>query len=538
MQHVGGSFSTGAPAGSQLLSNMTSTLLSGLGSSGHAEGVTRAAVSEGSVVIRDQRGQQQDVSQLSRDVASANGSISPIFDREKEQKRLQTAQLVGEIAGKAMEMAQTEGTLRATGAGKAELARKGVQEPGEKATREEWKAYNDALTGTDGYKSTEAKFGTGSAIQRGIQAATAALQGLVAGNVQGAIAGASAPYLAELIHRETITTGPDGKEVVNEPASLIAHAVLGAVVAQIQNNSALAGATGATAGEFIAQQLYPGVDRDKLSEEQKQIVSELGTLAAGLAGGIAGDSTASAVAGAQAGKNAVENNALSGLEGFGTGFQNNVQAQGSLVNNTNLTDENGKVLNPATPREIKYASDKLVTGELPAGQNAVTGLLTAWGAGATTVMAPVLLPATATAGSVIGAGAIGGSTNVFNQLNSGGPFSATDALLATGLSGLTQGKGFWFTELASITGAYIGAKSQGKDATAPMIGAGLGTLGGATIGKGVERLQTTIPQFTVPKITGAVAESAGSEYLGSSAQNLTEKVQQKFEKNSYAKEEN
>ncbi|WP_371419671.1 VENN motif pre-toxin domain-containing protein [Pantoea sp. CCBC3-3-1] len=135
----------------------------------------------------------------------------------------------------------------------------------------------------------------------------------MAGNVQGAIAGAAAPYLAELIHRETITTGPDGKEVVNEPANLIAHAVLGAVVAQIQNNSALAGATGATAGEFIAQQLYPGVDRDKLSEGQKQIVSELGTLAAGLAGGIAGDSTASAVAGAQAGKNAVENNNLAVL---------------------------------------------------------------------------------------------------------------------------------------------------------------------------------------------------------------------------------
>ncbi|WP_342755385.1 hemagglutinin repeat-containing protein [Pantoea sp. MBD-2R] len=342
VQHVGGSFSTGAPAGSQMLSNMTSTLLSGLGSSGHAEGVTHAAVSEGTVVIRDQRGQQQDVSQLSRDVAGANGSISPIFDREKEQKRLQTAQRVGEIAGKAMEMVQTEGTLRATGAGKAELARKGVQEPGEKATREEWKAYNDVLTGTDGYKNTEAKFGTGSAIQRGIQAATAALQGLVAGNVQGAIAGASAPYLAELIHRETITTGPDGKEVVNEPASLIAHAVLGAVVAQIQNNSALAGATGATAGEFIAQQLYPGVDRDKLSEEQKQIVSELGTLAAGLAGGIAGDSTASAVAGAQAGKNAVENNALS-VPGNKSRAQEMAQCQGGAACEKDVIDKYKKI---------------------------------------------------------------------------------------------------------------------------------------------------------------------------------------------------
>lgn len=67
-----------------------------------------------------------------------------------------------------------------------------------------------------------------------------------------------------------------------------------------------------------------------------------------------------------------------------------------------------------------------------------------------------------------------------------------------------------------------------------MIGAGLGTLGGATIGKGVEKLQTTIPQFTIPKITGAVAESAGSEYLGNFAQNLAEKVQQKLEKKSDA----
>ncbi|MFV8855450.1 VENN motif pre-toxin domain-containing protein, partial [Serratia fonticola] len=48
----------------------------------------------------------------------------------------------------------------------------------------------------------------------------------------------------------------------------------------------------------------------KLSEEQKQSLSALSTLAAGLAGGVTGDSTANAVAGAQAGKNAVENNAL------------------------------------------------------------------------------------------------------------------------------------------------------------------------------------------------------------------------------------
>ncbi|MGC6390114.1 VENN motif pre-toxin domain-containing protein, partial [Ewingella sp. S1.OA.A_B6] len=64
------------------------------------------------------------------------------------------------------------------------------------------------------------------------------------------------------------------------------------------------------AGEYIAQQMYPGVDRENLSEEQRQTISALSTLAAGLAGGLAGNSSADTVAGAQAGKNAAENNNL------------------------------------------------------------------------------------------------------------------------------------------------------------------------------------------------------------------------------------
>ncbi|MFW8085976.1 VENN motif pre-toxin domain-containing protein, partial [Klebsiella pneumoniae] len=60
--------------------------------------------------------------------------------------------------------------------------------------------------------------------------------------------------------------------------------------------------------------LYPGVtDLSTLTEAQKQTVSTLATISAGMAGGLAGNSTASAVAGAQAGKNAAENNALSDI---------------------------------------------------------------------------------------------------------------------------------------------------------------------------------------------------------------------------------
>ncbi|ENK4582967.1 VENN motif pre-toxin domain-containing protein, partial [Yersinia enterocolitica] len=50
-----------------------------------------------------------------------------------------------------------------------------------------------------------------------------------------------------------------------------------------------------------------GINREDLTEEQRQTISALGTLASGLAGGLAGGSTADAVAGAQAGKNALEN---------------------------------------------------------------------------------------------------------------------------------------------------------------------------------------------------------------------------------------
>ncbi|CNF39965.1 VENN motif pre-toxin domain-containing protein, partial [Yersinia intermedia] len=56
--------------------------------------------------------------------------------------------------------------------------------------------------------------------------------------------------------------------------------------------------------------MYPGINREDLTEEQRQTISALGTLAAGLAGGVVGNSTADSVAGAQAGKNAVENNNL------------------------------------------------------------------------------------------------------------------------------------------------------------------------------------------------------------------------------------
>ncbi|WP_243207486.1 MULTISPECIES: hemagglutinin repeat-containing protein [unclassified Pantoea] len=302
VEHQSAGISTGGSVGGQFAGNMANGMLAGLNDSGSADSTTKAAVSEGTIIIRDPSKQKQDVAELSRDVANANPGLDVIFDKEKEQNRLKEAQLIGEIGAQAGDIARTQGQIAGL---------KAQQDPAAlQAAREQLSAsgkpYTEADISQRAYDNAMKPFGTGSSLQQGISAVTAAVQGLSGGNVAQAISGASAPYLAEKIHE--LTTDANGK--VNVQANLMAHAVLGAVTSYAAGNAALAGASGAMMGEYIAQQLYPGVKRSDLSEEQRQTISALGTLAAGLAGGVVGDSTADVVAGAQAAKNAVENNAL------------------------------------------------------------------------------------------------------------------------------------------------------------------------------------------------------------------------------------
>jgi len=305
VEHQSAGMSTGGGIGGQFAGNMANGMLAGLNDSGSADSTTKAAVSEGTIVIRDPSKQKQDVAELSRDVANANPGLDVIFDKEKEQNRLKEAQLIGEIGAQAGDIARTQGQIAGL---------KAQQDPAAlQAAREQLSAsgkpYTEADISQRAYDNAMKPFGTGSSLQQGISAVTAAVQGLSGGNVAQAISGASAPYLAEKIHE--LTTDANGK--VNVQANLMAHAVLGAVTSYAAGNAALAGASGAMMGEYIAQQLYPGVKRSDLSEEQRQTISALGTLAAGLAGGVVGDSTADAVAGAQAGKTSLENNALSDI---------------------------------------------------------------------------------------------------------------------------------------------------------------------------------------------------------------------------------
>ncbi|EOX4659432.1 TPA: contact-dependent inhibition toxin CdiA [Escherichia coli] len=313
VSHSGISLSGGGSFGDKFQGNMPGGMISAGGHSGHAEGTTQAAVAEGTITIRDRDNQKQNLANLSRDPEHANDSISPIFDKEKEQRRLQTVGLISDIGSQVADIARTQGELNALKAAQDKYG----PVPAD-TTEEQRQAYLAKLRDTPEYKKEQEKYGTGSDMQRGIQAATAALQGLAGGNLAGALAGASAPELANFIgHNAGIND--------NDAAKAIAHAILGGVTAALQGNNAAAGSVGAVSGELIAgaiaKVLYPDEkDLSKLTEDQKQTLSTLASISAGMAGGVAGGNTAGVATGAAAGKNVVENNLLGGNEDTQTKF--------------------------------------------------------------------------------------------------------------------------------------------------------------------------------------------------------------------------
>ncbi|MCM4471288.1 hemagglutinin repeat-containing protein, partial [Escherichia coli] len=204
VSHSGISLSGGGSFGDKFQGNMPGGMISAGGHSGHAEGTTQAAVAEGTITIRDRDNQKQNPADLSRDPAHANDSISPIFDKEKEQRRLQTVGLISDIGSQVADIARTEGQIAGEKAKRnpaaLNQARAELEAAGKPFTEQDvaQRAYNNGMAASG--------FGTGGKYQQAIQAATAAVQGLAGGNLSAALAGGAVPYIAEIIKQTT----PDG----------------------------------------------------------------------------------------------------------------------------------------------------------------------------------------------------------------------------------------------------------------------------------------------------------------------------------------
>lgn len=257
---------------------------------------TRSAVSEGTIIVRNPEG-ANDLVGLNRDTANANEQLDKPDQHAMDERielvksAMQLAQGIGDAIAAAKIDEAKDLNSDASNAARQKLNDKGIADP----------------TPEQIAQQVQQDYGMGSSFQKASKAVSAIVQGVLSGNILGALAGASAPYLAQAVKQ--MTEGDDA-------ANLMAHALLGAVLAKAQGGSALAGAAGATIGELIAKQLYPDKTSDQLTESEKQTVSALSTLAGGLAGAMVTGSSAGAASGAWTAKNAVENNNLSVIEQY------------------------------------------------------------------------------------------------------------------------------------------------------------------------------------------------------------------------------
>ncbi|HDR2667423.1 TPA: contact-dependent inhibition effector tRNA nuclease [Escherichia coli] len=399
------------------------------GSSGHAEGTTSSAISGGNLIIRDKESQKQDIAGLSRDPENANGSIAPIFDREKEQKRLQEAQVISQISGQMSNIVMTYGETEAM-----------------KAARAKYPGLSDAqLRETPEYREVMKGYGTGSTPQMVVQAITGVLGGLNAGNPGQALAGGLNPAVAQLIKQAT----GDNRE-----ANLMVHAVWGALAAQLGGNNAASGAAGAFSGELAARYIidnYYGGRTDSLSEQERQQISMLATIASGIAGGLAGNSTASAGTGAQAGRNSVENNLLGGSEWL------------------------------QTEKAREHGADVLSCSENPSGEACKRGQAENKAYAVALATSSVsLLPRSAQAMWALGAGANAGIGSMVDS-----SVDPENAIIAGWVNVITMGQGWKGTVGWNAAGGALGNWIDDKDPLSGALINGTGSGIGYGIGKGL-----------------------------------------------------
>jgi filamentous hemagglutinin len=260
-----------------------------------AGSTTYSAISPGTIEIRNPDDQQQDVSQLSRDTASAENALKDGFDAEKVQNSLTVQREMAALAQQVI--TQTFDYLK-------------EQEKQEQKKKLENDSEFNKLTDVEKEKvldkAAEDKYGIGSKMQIAAQAISGVFAGLAGGNVGGAVAAGAAPLLAQMVKQVSQD---------NEPLRILLHTLASGLIAKAQGGSVAGGAAGGlTAGlmgynDALSKLLF-GREPSELSADEKMLIANIVTLAGAATGG-AVDGSAGIGSGASAGRTEVENNYLS-----------------------------------------------------------------------------------------------------------------------------------------------------------------------------------------------------------------------------------
>ncbi|MBK5144464.1 hemagglutinin repeat-containing protein [Budviciaceae bacterium BWR-B9] len=304
-----------------------------------ASSTTHAAIADGSITIRDKEGQQQDIAAISRDTENAANPLDKIFNAEEEMRNLEAINLAGQIVSQVTTIATNIGVKAAQDEAHAKAdaqkdaaandpailaeARANLKKAGnENPTQEDLnKATYDVVYQREFTIANEKQmkeYGTGSNVQRAIQAAGAALTVAMGGGSAGnAAAAASAPFLAQGVKKLADANFPIDEEHPNNAnlfAKVIGHAIVGLAVAEGSGNNGLSGALGAASGELIAKAIAEDLYHKKtedLTEAERQFIANMTSIATGVAAGLVADNTANAGTAASAAYNAAVNNYLS-----------------------------------------------------------------------------------------------------------------------------------------------------------------------------------------------------------------------------------
>ena len=270
---------------------------------------TYATLTEGNIVIGGQKVTAAELG-VNTDAATAHRAIEAMPNAELQLANQQAmANAMGTVVATSKQIA---GDIAASARNKTATA---YEEAMEGMSQEEHANYDNMTAGQkqeyllqrspayrDAYAS-QLEWGVGGGYSRALEAVTAALVAGSAGQGAAQVASNSlAPYAAQLIGEKFDTShGSDPNAV----AQALSHALLGAVLAELNGGSRTGGALAGAGGELAA-----GVLKQAFPDADRETISALSQAVGAIAGSVSGGSLAHAALGIHIAKNAVENNRL------------------------------------------------------------------------------------------------------------------------------------------------------------------------------------------------------------------------------------
>jgi filamentous hemagglutinin len=308
-----------------------------LSASGDASGTTKSGISGGSIIISDSAKQQQltgqtaeaTVASINRGTGNTQGTIAPIFDKDKIGAGFDiTSQFINQA-----------GTFLNNRAKEADATKAAANDP--KLTPEQRAQAQQQADQLD------AEWGPGGSYRQVMTALSEAAGGNVTGGMGQFAQSATVAYLQEL--------GTNGVKQIadslgSDEARAGLHAIVGCAGAAASSQSCGAGAMGASASSVIGSLLGPTTNMSAADREARE------NLVNSLVAGIAAASGASAATATGAGQIEVENNqvSLTTTTGFRLppipGFKGETASKGD-----------GVIADPATELDPTIKAGALIT---------------------------------------------------------------------------------------------------------------------------------------------------------------------------------